>query len=83
MLASVNLKEKTNDLGSKIVRWRYNLDILHNNLVSEITIKKDNIITTSCALVLIKNGRLITLAIKCINAPIVADTCKTIKISLL
>ena len=49
------------------------------NLVSEITIKKDNIMTTSCALVLIKNGRLITLAIKCISAPIVADTCITIK----
>ena len=45
----------------------------------EITIRKDNIMTTSCALVLIKNGRLITLAIKCINAPIVADTCKTTK----
>ena len=42
-------------------------------------IKNVNIITTSCALVLIKNGRLITLAIKCINAPNVADTCKTIK----
>ena len=49
------------------------------NLVSEIIIKNDNIITTSCALVLIKNGMLITLAIKCIKAPNVADTCKTMK----
>ena len=42
-------------------------------------IKNDNIMTTSCAFVLIKNGMLITLAIKCIAAPNVADTCKTIK----
>ena len=42
-------------------------------------IKNDNIITTSCALVLIKNGMLIMLAIKCIAAPNVADTCNTIK----
>ena len=55
------------------------IDFGHNNLVSEITIKNDNIITTSCALVLIKNGRLITLATKCISAPIVADTCNTTK----
>ena len=42
-------------------------------------IKNDNIIVTSCALVRIKNGMLITLAIKCIKAPNVADTCKTMK----
>ena len=48
-------------------------------LLSDIIIRNVNIITTSCALVLIKNGRLITLAIKCINAPNVAETCKTIK----
>ena len=33
-------------------------------------------LTTSCALVLIKNGRLITFANRCIAAPIVADICK-------
>ena len=49
------------------------------NLVREITIRKDNIMTTSCAFVLIKNGMLITFANRCIAAPIVADTCKTIK----
>ena len=41
--------------------------------------EEDNIMTTSCALVLIKNGRLITLAKRCISAPNVADTCKTTK----
>ncbi len=55
------------------------IDFLHNNLVREITIRKDSIITTSCAFVLIKNGRLMMLANKCINAPTVADTCNTIK----
>ena len=49
------------------------------NLESEITTKNDNIMTTSCALVLIKTGRLIMLATKCISAPTVADTCRTIK----
>ncbi len=49
------------------------------NLVHDIIIRNDNIITTSCALVLIKNGKLITLAIKCISAPNVADICKTMK----
>ena len=42
-------------------------------------IKQVNIITTSCALVLIKNGMLITFAIRCIAAPTDADTCKTMK----
>ena len=49
------------------------------SLVSEIMIKNVNIMTTSCALVRIKNGMLIMLAIKCISAPTVADTCNTIK----
>ena len=49
------------------------------NLLSEITIRKDNMSTTSCAFVLIKNGMLITLANRCIAAPTVALTCKTIK----
>ena len=44
-----------------------------------LTKEEINIITTSYALVLIKNGRLITLANKCINAPIVADMCNTVK----
>ena len=34
---------------------------------------------TSCALVLIKNGMLITSATKCITTPIDADTCKITK----
>ena len=42
-------------------------------------IKNDNIMTTSCALVRIKNGMLIMFAIRCIAAPNVADTCNTIK----
>jgi hypothetical protein len=54
-----------------------NSSCVHNNLESEIAIKKDNIITTSYPLVLIKNGILIALAIRYIKAPIVADICNT------
>ena len=42
-------------------------------------IKNVNIMTTSCAFVLIKNGILITFAIRCIAAPNGADTCNTMK----
>ena len=54
-------------------------DVLYDILVDTVSYLESDLITTSCALVLIKNGRLITLAIKCISAPIVADTCNTTK----
>ena len=47
------------------------------NLVNDITLRNDNIMTTSYALVLIKNGKLITSANRCIPAPITAFTCNT------
>ena len=49
------------------------------NLVNDITLRNVNIITTSYAFVLIKNGRLITSANRCKPAPITAFTCNTIK----
>ena len=51
------------------------------NLLNEIIIRKDNIRTTSCAFVLIKNGMLMTFANRCIAAPTVALTCNTIKLA--
>jgi len=66
-------------------KWMYPLTIrtLYTsppiNLLIEISIKNDNITTTSHPLVLIKNGRLIALAMRYISDPIVALTCNTIK----
>ena len=50
-----------------------------SNFVIDITIRNDNITTTSHPFVRTKYGMLIKFDTKYINAPMVADTCNTIK----
>ena len=50
-----------------------------SNLVNDITIRNDNIITTSHPFVRTKYGMLIKFDTKYIIAPMVADTCNTTK----
>ena len=50
-----------------------------SNLVNDITIRNDSIITTSHPLVRTKYGMLIKFDTKYIIAPMVADTCNTTK----